>query len=315
MDQTASVGSVLLPACFFGLYLILEAADWGLCMAGIWAARTREERQTVLRLMRPALDGNELWFFMALFMMVTVFPEMKQGTDALWYGAASFIVAAGAVLRMAGALLPERLDRVWFFRLLAVLSLGGMFLMGMIGTVLVRPDGQILSAAGAAGGGWAVLACFQIGTLYGAVKASNPLGERCRAAFLVSSCAGVAIYLIFALLMRMDLGSEWGSAYFWMCLVATAIFFTLSFVLVRKRKTSSGLAAGYAASFFAVFIYFSAYVTMIPQIYEPDVQVLRDSMDHTPGAFLLGTALVWTAASFVWRQLRKRVVYEWKDHI
>ena len=82
-----------------------------------------------------------------------------------------------------------------------------------------------------------------------------------------------------------------------------------------QKKTSSGLAAGYAASFFAVFIYFSAYVTMIPQIYEPDVQVLRDSMDHTPGAFLLGTALVWTAASFVWRQLRKRVVYEWKDHI
>ena len=67
MDQTASVGSVLLPACFFGLYLILEAADWGLCMAGIWAARTREERQTVLRLMRPPLTGMSCGFYGAVY--------------------------------------------------------------------------------------------------------------------------------------------------------------------------------------------------------------------------------------------------------
>lgn len=315
MDQTASVGGVLLPACFFGLYFILEAADWGLGMAGAWAAHAKEERQVLLRLMQPALDGNELWFFMALFMMVTAFPEMRQGSDALWYGAAAFIVAAGALLRLAGALWFRHLGSPCFLKVLAVFSCAGMFLMGMIGTMVVRPDGQMLSAAGVAGGIWAVLACFQIGTLYAAVKSSNPLSERCRASFLVSSCAGVIVYLIFSLLMRMELGSDWGSPYFWMCLVATALFFSLSFLLVRKRKISAGLTAGYAASLFAVFIYFSAYVMMIPQIYTPNVQGLRDSMDHSTGAFFLAAALLWTAASFLWRQLRKRVVYEWKDHI
>ena len=44
--------------------MILEAADWGLCLAAPIVSRNREENKAIIGLLRPGLDGNELWFFL-----------------------------------------------------------------------------------------------------------------------------------------------------------------------------------------------------------------------------------------------------------
>ena len=105
------------------------------------------------------------------------------------------------------------------------------------------------------------------------------------------------------------------NGYFWMSLVATGILFLGSFFLTRSRYPVSGLAAAYAASFFAIAIYFSAYVTVIPSVHAPDLVALKAGMDEIPSAVLLGVSAVWTAATFIWRLWRKKVVYVWEDHI
>ncbi len=50
--------ALLLPLCFFGLYMILEAADWGLCLAAPIVSRNREENKAIIGFLRPGLDGN-----------------------------------------------------------------------------------------------------------------------------------------------------------------------------------------------------------------------------------------------------------------
>ena len=67
--MNADSNVLLLPLCFFGLYMILEAADWGLCLSAPLVCRSRDENRAVLGLLRPCLDGNELWYFLGLFMM------------------------------------------------------------------------------------------------------------------------------------------------------------------------------------------------------------------------------------------------------
>ena len=43
--------------------------------------------------------------------------------------------------------------------------------------------------------------------------------------------------------------------------------------------------------------------------------ILAHAMDGMPGTALLVIALVWSLGSFLWRQIRKKEYYEWKDHI
>ena len=61
--MSADSNVLLLPLCFFGLYMILEAADWGVTLAAPLVSRNEEENKAALGLLKPGLDGNELWFF------------------------------------------------------------------------------------------------------------------------------------------------------------------------------------------------------------------------------------------------------------
>ena len=73
--------ALLLPACFIGLYLLLEALDWGLCLAAPVIGRDEKEWGYIINLMRPAVDGNELWFIIASFML-SVMVKAPAGTPA-----------------------------------------------------------------------------------------------------------------------------------------------------------------------------------------------------------------------------------------
>lgn len=308
-----NMGSVLLPACFLGLYLILEAADWGLCLAAPILGRTHEERRAVLRLMRPCLDGNELWFFMGLYMMISLFPEMQGHSYALW---AAVLVGVGALLRMGAVLFADKLAGPVAAKILSGAAVVILAALSMVGTSLLREDGAAFTAMGVTGAIWMLLACFQVGTLYGAVKAVNPLAERCRAASLVSSVLSVVVYLIFAVLLWYETGDAWTTdGTFWMCLIATALLFSASFFLTRSRHAPLGLAAAYASAFFAIVVYFSAYVTVLPIYHHLDTASLRAAMSEVPGTVFLAAAVVWSGASFLWRMMRKKETYHWEDHI
>ena len=306
--------AMLLPSCFFSLYFILEAADWGVCLAAPVAARDSEERGALLSLLKPGLDGNELWFYIGFYMLFLTLPDVTRMGVQKWYVVMLCLVGAGAVLRLSAAFLPAVFRSAVMMKGLALFSFLSLFLTGLLGTYLLT--GNLFSVAGICGGLWTVLACFQIGSLYGAVKVVNPLGERLRAAFLVASCLSALLYVIFVFALQAELGAAWEmNGYFWMSLVATGILFLGSFFLTRSRYPASGLAAAYAASFFAIAIYFSAYVTVIPSVHTPDLVALKAGMDEIPSAVLLGVSAVWTAATFIWRLWRKKVVYVWEDHI
>lgn len=312
----ASVAALLLPSCFFALYFVLEAADWGLCLAAPLVSRNREENQAILSLLRPFLDGNELWFFMGFFMLSISLPDIRGTGMHAWYMTMLALVAGGALLRMAAVFLTKTFSSMVMMKGLSVFALMALFLTGLLGTAVLIDDGSVFTMYGIFCAAWTVLACFQIGSLYGAVKVVNPLGERFRAAFLVSSCLSVLAYIIFAVTLRITLGDAWDAGgYFWMSLIATALLFAAAFILTRSRHPEAGLAAAYASAFFAIAIYFSAYVLVIPKIHFVDLAALKAGMDAVPGAMFLVAAAVWSLSVFVWRLFRKKVVYQWQDHI
>ncbi len=306
--------AMLLPSCFFGLYLILEAADWGICMAAPAVTKNTAERRAIFSLLRPGLDGNELWFFIGFYMLSCALPQVKGTGMETWYSVMLCLVGGGAVLRLLASVMRGTFSSPVLMKGLSVFSFISLFLTGLMGTYILT--GELFTAAGICAGLWTVLACFQIGCLYGAVKVVNPLGERLRAAFLVASVLSALVYVVFAVALQMTLGEVWHTeGYFWMSLIATAVIFLGAFFLTRSRHPAAGLLAAYAASFFAIAMYFSAYVMVLPEIHAPDLVSLKTGMDAIPAAVLLTIAAVWTLSTFVWRLIRKKVMYTWEDHI
>ena len=124
------------------------------------------------------------------------------------------------------------------------------------------------------------------------------------------------VYIILAILLKSHAGdSNTYGSFFWISLVATAILFAASFLLTRMRHVKVGLAAAYISSFFAIAIYLSAFAAVLPTIFTVETASLKQAMDGMPGTALLVIALVWSLGSFLWRQIRKKEYYEWKDHI
>ena len=201
-------------------------------------------------------------------------------------------------------------------KVISVFSYAALAVMGLAGSSLLMNDGSQFSVLGIFCALWMILAAFQLGTLYGAVKAVNPLAERFRAAFLVSSVLTVVVYIILAILLKSHAGdSNTYGSFFWISLVATAILFVAAFFMTRMRHVKVGLAAAYVSSFFAIAIYLSAYAAVLPSLFTVEVDSLKQAMDGMPSTALLVIAFVWTLGAFLWRQIRKKEYYEWKDHV
>ncbi|WP_299001133.1 cytochrome d ubiquinol oxidase subunit II [uncultured Dialister sp.] len=314
--MNADSNVLLLPLCFFGLYMILEAADWGLCLAAPLVSRNNDENRAILGLLKPGLDGNELWYFLGFFMMGAAVPEAMKNLSQTGSLALIVFIVAGALLRLAACVARNAFSRPVVMKLMSLFSLVALVVMGLTGSSFLMRDGSVFSVLGIFCALWIVLAAFQLGTLYGAVKVVNPLGERFRAAFLVSSVLTVVVYIILAILLKNHAGdSNMYGSFFWISLVATAILFVIAFFFTRMRHAGAGLVAVYLSSFFAIAIYLSAYAAVIPQVFPVEVESLKNAMDGMPGTALLVVAFVWTLGAFIWRMCRRKEVYEWKDHI
>lgn len=311
-----SVNILLLPLCFLGLYMILEAMDWGLSLSAPLVSRNKEEDKAILGLMRPCLDGNELWFFLGLFMFSYALPTAKETMEGIGVTLLLTLVSLGALFRCISSLLRNKIASPLLMKGLSAFSFLSLGLMGFVSTSFLLGQHVSFSVVGLFCALWFVLSAFQLGSLYGAVKAVNPLAERFRAAFLVSSVISVISYIIFAILLKTDVGDShvYGS-FFWTGLVATAILFVVSFLFTRMRHVKVGLTAAYLSSFFGISIYLSAFAVKIPELYFVKLGAVKAALDAGPATAFLVLAIVWTVGAFIWRHFRKKESYEWKDRI
>ena len=65
-------------------YVVLDGYDLGAGILHLWAARTEDERRTVIRSIGPVWDGNEVWLLASGGTIFFAFPFPYIATTAGW---------------------------------------------------------------------------------------------------------------------------------------------------------------------------------------------------------------------------------------
>lgn len=288
------------PAVFLGMYLFLESLDWGLSLAAPFVARNQEENKAVLSLLKPGIDLNEAWLIFGLSLVASAMPVAGDTMHDSVMAVLSVAVVGGA-LRILAAFFKNVFGSALIMKGMSLYSALALFVIGLSGGSMVT-GGDLMSGVGIVISLWLILAAFELAALYGAVKIMNPLGERCRAAFLVSSILQLLFFLGMAFLLKGDIADGPLSGLFWIGLAVSSVLSIAAFVLARMRRTMVALVALYIATFFSVSLYAAGLSSKLQDASTPDPMVM---------AVITG----WTLAVLLWRLYRKRVAYEWKDHI
>lgn len=288
------------PAVFLGMYLFLELLDWGLSLAAPFVARNQEENKAVLSLLKPGIDLNEAWLIFGLSLVASAMPAAGDTMHDSVMVVLSVAVVGGA-LRILAAFFKNVFGSALIMKGMSLYSALALFVIGLSGGSMVT-GGDLMSGVGIMISLWLILAAFELAALYGAVKIMNPLGERCRAAFLVSSILQLLFFLGMAFLLKGDIADGPLSGLFWIGLAVSSVLSIAAFVLARMRRTMVALVALYIATFFSVSLYAAGLSSKLQGASTPDPMVM---------AVITG----WTIAVLLWRLYRKRVAYEWKDHI
>lgn len=289
------------PAVFLGMYLFLELLDWGLSLAAPFVARNQEENKAVLSLLKPGIDLNEAWLIFGLSLVASVVPAPAGDTMHDSVMAVLSVAVVGGALRILAAFFKNVFGSALIMKGMSLYSALALFVIGLSGGSMVT-GGDLMSGVGIVISLWLILAAFELAALYGAVKIMNPLGERCRAAFLVSSILQLLFFFGMAFLLKGDIADGPLSGLFWIGLAVSSVLSIAAFVLARMRRTMVALAALYIATFFSVSLYAAGLSSKLQGASTPDPMVM---------AVITG----WTIAVLLWRLYRKRVAYEWKDHI
>lgn len=293
--------TLIWPAVFLGMYLFLESLDWGLSLAAPFVARNQEENKAVLSLLKPGIDLNEAWLIFGLSLVASAVPAASGQTMHDSVMAMLSVAVVGGALRILAAFFKNVFGSALILKGMSLYSVLALFVIGLSGGAMVT-GGNLMSGVGIVLSLWLILACFQLAALYGAVKIVNPLGERCRAAFLVSSILQLVFFLGMAFLLKGDIADGPLSGFFWIGLAVSAVLSIAAFALARMRNTKVALIALYVSTFFSVSLYAAGLSSKLQGASAPEPMVM---------AVITG----WTIAVFLWRLYRKRVDYEWKDHI
>ena len=289
------------PAVFLGMYLFLELLDWGLSLAAPFVARNQEENKAVLSLLKPGIDLNEAWLIFGLSLVASAVPADVGDTMHDSVMAVLSVAVVGGALRILAAFFKNVFGSALIMKGMSLYSALALFVIGLSGGSMVT-GGDLMSGVGIVISLWLILTAFELAALYGAVKIMNPLGERCRAAFLVSSILQLLFFLGMAFLLKGHIAEGPLSGLFWIGLAVSSVLSIAAFVLARMRRTMVALAALYIATFFSVSLYAAGLSSKLQGASTPDPMVM---------AVITG----WTIAVLLWRLYRKRVAYEWKDHI
>lgn len=289
------------PAVFLGMYLFLELLDWGLSLAAPFVARNQEENKAMLSLLKPGIDLNEAWLIFGLSLVASAVTAAAGDTMHDSVMAVLSVAVVGGALRILAAFFKNVFGSALIMKGMSLYSALALFVIGLSGGSMAT-GGDLMSGVGIVISLWLILAAFELAALYGAVKIMNPLGERCRAAFLVSSILQLLFFLGMAFLLKGDIADGPLSGLFWIGLAVSSVLSIAAFVLARMRRTMVALAALYIATFFSVSLYAAGLSSKLQGASTPDPMVM---------AVITG----WTLAVLLWRLYRKRVAYEWKDHI
>lgn len=304
---------LLLPFCFIGLYFVLEAADWGLSVAAPYVCRNEEESKALLGLFKPGWDGHELWLLLGVLSLEAALSQAGSS----WKGMALLGTAGlGALFRLIGCFAKGSMARPIFIKGMSLFSIFALFVMSLVISSFLHTEGAMVSALGIFFAIWMILAAFQMGTLYGACKVVNPLGERCRAAFLVSGIVGLVLHLISVGLLYINAGDVYQYGYLlWIALGMDVLLFLSAFALTRMRQALAGLIAFHLSLISGMCLYMSAAssVTTVTQVVDiSSGMAFFSGMENT--ALLVG-AVVLSLAALGYRLLRKKEEYVWDDHV
>ena len=182
------------PAVFLGMYLFLESLDWGLSLAAPFVARNQEENKAVLSLLKPGIDLNEAWLIFGLSLVASAVPAAAGDTMHDSVMAVLSVAVVGGALRILAAFFKNVFGSALIMKGMSLYSALALFVIGFSGGSMMT-GGDLMSGVGIVISFWLILAAFELAALYGAVKIMNPLGERCRAAFLVSSILQLLFFL------------------------------------------------------------------------------------------------------------------------
>lgn len=296
---------LLVPFCFLGAYMLLEAADWGLSLAAPFVSRNEEENKAILGLWKPGLDGNELWLFLGLMILGTGIAGWESSLPSMLLMG---FAGVGALLRLAACFARKVFGASLVMKGMSVFSFVAVFVMGLAFTASLNEGGALFSGVGLVCALWLILAAFQMGSLYGAVKVVNPLGERFRAAFLVSGILGFVLFLVMAGMLYVYAGDlyQYGML-LWGSLGGAVVCFLVAFVLTRMRHVAIGLIAGYLSLLSTLVFVFTSVASVLY------VHQEIKALEAAPVA-MLGAAAVWSLAALGWRLFRNKEKYVWDDH-
>ena len=278
------------PAVFLGMYLFLELLDWGLSLAAPFVARNQEENKAVLSLLKPGIDLNEAWLIFGLSLVASAMPAAAGDTMHDSVMAVLSVAVVGGALRILAAFFKNVFGSALIMKGMSLYSALALFVIGLSGGSMVT-GGDLMSGVGIVISLWLILAAFELAALYGAVKIINPLG-----------ILQLLFFLGMAFLLKGDIADGPLSGLFWIGLAVSSVLSIAAFVLARMRRTMVALVALYIATFFSVSLYAAGLSSKLQGASTPDPMVM---------AVITG----WTIAVLLWRLYRKRVDYEWKDHI
>lgn len=305
---------LLFPIIFFAIYILLEAQDWGLSIMTPIVTKSYEETIATGKLIKPGLDGNELWLFLGLFVMGSSV-ENETSVPIFFYVASVF-----AVIGLVARIMTSYITAVEYCGI--IIKLGSFFSLcniGAVGLLLFSwgtESGDFFTVSGIIGTIWILMVSIQIGAVYGAVKVENPLAERWRALNLVTALLELFVFIPIAVIEIISLKPFLiDDSSLWVMLFMIVIFSITAFALVRMRLTGRGMIASYFLFFLELmFIIFTLVVNVIANN-RFDEENLSEIMGTMPFLGIVGITLIWTISILIWKMLRKKINYTWNDHI
>lgn len=301
--------SIYISFFFLVLYLALEAQDLGIGIISSAVSRNQDENKAALGLLKPGIDGNEIWLFLGLCGITA-----SVGTYHRDY--MIFVVCSagiGMLFRLAAPYFRDIFKTKVMMSVLSVLSVINVFAAGMVLFSLPEYKTFDFSFYTVSGCMWLIVLSIQAGALYGAVKVVNPLGERYRATALVTIPVSLLLFITLAVYsFSLTNFVDNQPLFYWGGSVFAVILLMMSFIALRMRKLWLGLVAGYLYQLTAM-ITISFSVGVRTAVETPQNCILPENTELLYPLLMMGGII--SGAAFIYRMVRKKEQYIWNDYM
>jgi cytochrome bd ubiquinol oxidase subunit II len=308
------------------MYVILDGFDLGAGAIHLWAARSDDERRTILAAIGPVWDGNEVWLIATAAVLYFAFPPLYAAAFSGFY-LPLMIVLWLLMLRGLGIEFRRRIeDPIWRTFWDAVFFLGSFLLTIVFGAALgnvvrgvplnaegyffeplwttftIVPESGILDWFTVLMGLVALCTLTMHGAFFIAMKTTGPLQDRARfialrawwGALAGSAAAIAAVTAIRPVLWNNFGTSPWG----WIFPLAGAAGLIAAAICGRRRNDAAAFFS--SAAFIAGMLgatAFGLYPYLLPATTD-DAHSLTVH-NSAAGAYGLGVGSVWYAISMI----------------